>query len=139
MSEPLLTVESLHVHFPLGGGKVVRAVDGVGFTIDRGETLGLVGESGCGKSTTGRALLRLQPATGGSVAFDGIDVLNLPGGPGSLPLRQLRRRMQIVFQDPFASLSPRMTIGGIVGEPLEIHGIGGSSRGEARPARRRAP
>jgi len=115
----LLEVSNLAVHFPLGGGKVVRAVDGVSFEIEHGETLGLVGESGCGKSTAGRALLRLLPATGGSVRFDGRDTLSL--SPGEL--RTVRRRMQMVFQDPFASLSPRLSIGQIVAEPLEIHGL----------------
>ena len=129
--EPLLTVENLHVHFPLGHGQTVRAVDGVDFSIGRGETLGLVGESGCGKSTTGHALLRLITPTAGRVSFDGQDVLAL--GPGEL--RQMRRRMQIVFQDPFASLSPRLTVGQIVAEPLEIHGMGANRRErEARVA-----
>ena len=118
---PLLTVENLSVHFPLGTGEVVRAVDGVSLTVERGETLGLVGESGCGKSTTGRALLRLLPATGGRVVFDTTDVTALPDGAA---LRTLRQRMQMVFQDPFASLSPRLTVGQIIAEPLEIHGIG---------------
>ncbi len=116
----LLSVDNLKVHFPIGGGQVVRAVDGVSFDIEKGETLGLVGESGCGKSTTGRALLRLLPATGGSVRFDGRDTLSL----SPRELRTVRQRMQMVFQDPFASLSPRMTVGQIVGEPLEIHNIG---------------
>jgi oligopeptide/dipeptide ABC transporter ATP-binding protein len=120
---PLLEVTDLAVHFPLAGGQVVRAVDGVSFSVDKGETLGVVGESGCGKSTTGRALLRLLPATAGSVRFAGRDVLSLPAGE----LRGLRRRMQMVFQDPYASLSPRMSIGQIVGEPLEIHGVGGTA------------
>jgi oligopeptide/dipeptide ABC transporter ATP-binding protein len=119
---PLLSVEDLTVHFPLGGGKVVRAVDGVNFTVQRGETLGLVGESGCGKSTTGRAILRLIPATGGHVSFDGMDLLKIP--ERGAEMRRLRQRMQMVFQDPFASLSPRLTVSKIVGEPLEIHGIG---------------
>lgn len=118
----LVRVEDLKVHFPLGGGRVVRAVDGVSFTVEKGETLGLVGESGCGKSTTGRALMRLLPTTGGSVTFGATDVLRIP--EGSPELRKLRRRMQMVFQDPYASLSPRMTVGKIVAEPLEIHGIG---------------
>lgn len=115
--EPLLSVTDLAVHFPLGRGQVVRAVDGVSFTVGKGETLGLVGESGCGKSTTGRAILRLVPVTAGKVVFDGQEVLRLP----EARMRSLRRRMQMVFQDPFASLSPRLTIGQIVSEPLEIH------------------
>lgn len=125
MIAPLLSVENLQVHFPLGGGRVVRAVDGVSFAIEKGETLGLVGESGCGKSTTGRAVLRLLPATAGRVTFDGTDVLELREGA---QLRALRRRMQMVFQDPFASLSPRLTVGKIVAEPLEIHNIGASQK-----------
>lgn len=116
----LLIVDDLHVHFPIGGGQVVRAVDGVSFTVGRSETLGVVGESGCGKTTTGRAVLRLVEATRGRVAFDGQDVFALDAGK----LRQLRQRMQIVFQDPFASLSPRLTVGAIVAEPLEIHNVG---------------
>jgi oligopeptide transport system ATP-binding protein len=123
---PLIEVRNLTVHYPLGGGRTLRAVDVVSFEIPRGQTLGLVGESGCGKSTTGRALLRLQPATAGSVTYEGIDLFAVPGGA---PLRRLRQRMQMVFQDPYGSLSPRMTIGRIVAEPLEIHGIG-RSRGE---------
>lgn len=119
---PLLSVENLTVHFPLGGGKVVRAVDGVNFTVQRGETLGLVGESGCGKSTTGRAIMRLIPATGGSVRFEELDLLKVP--ERSAEMRALRQKIQMVFQDPFASLSPRLTVGKIVSEPLEIHGIG---------------
>jgi oligopeptide/dipeptide ABC transporter ATP-binding protein len=119
---PLLSVDDLHVHFPIGRGQTVRAVDGVTFTLDRGETLGLVGESGCGKSTTSRALLRLVPATAGRVLFDGNDVR----GIDEAALRTLRRRMQMVFQDPYASLSPRRTIGQIVAEPLEIHRVGQS-------------
>lgn len=124
MTAPLLSVENLHVHFPLGHGQTVRAVDGVSFEIARGETLGLVGESGCGKSTTGRAILRLVPATSGRITFDGRNVLDV--GPSEL--RALRRRMQMVFQDPFASLSPRLSVGQIVSEPFEIHGLGGKRR-----------
>jgi oligopeptide/dipeptide ABC transporter ATP-binding protein len=124
---PLLSVEDLRVYFPVGRGQIVRAVDGVGFTLKRSETLGLVGESGCGKSTTGRALLRLLPATSGRVVFDGQDVFALPPAR----LRALRRRMQMVFQDPFASLSPRLSIGQIVAEPLEIHRVGGDGRERA--------
>lgn len=115
----MLQVEDLQVHFPVAGG-LVRAVDGVCFDLARRETLGLVGESGCGKSTTGRAALRLLPATAGRVRFDGIDLFTLPESA----LRPLRRRMQMVFQDPFASLSPRLRIRQIVAEPLEIHRIG---------------
>jgi oligopeptide/dipeptide ABC transporter ATP-binding protein len=120
---PLLQVRDLRKHFarrrPLIGAapEPIRAVDGVSFDIHAGQTLGLVGESGCGKTTTGRAILRLIEPTSGSVHFDGQDVLAL----GPADLRRLRRRMQIVFQDPFSSLNPRMTIGAIVREGLTIH------------------
>jgi oligopeptide/dipeptide ABC transporter ATP-binding protein len=119
---PLISVEDLVVHFPLRHGHVVRAVDGVSFTVGRSETLGLVGESGCGKSTTARALLRLLDATAGSVHFDGQDVLALRDGTAKM--KRFRQRAQFVFQDPYASLSPRLTVGKIVAEPLEIHGVG---------------
>jgi oligopeptide/dipeptide ABC transporter ATP-binding protein len=121
---PLLDVRDLKTHFPVRRGLFgrtvghVRAVDGVTFSVGRGRTLGLVGESGCGKTTTGRTILRLIPATGGSVAFEGRDVFALP--PGAM--RTLRQNMQIIFQDPYGSLNPRMTIGGIIGEPLRVHG-----------------
>ena len=114
----LVDVRGLVKHFPVEGtDDVVRAVDGVSFTIFAGETLGLVGESGCGKSTVGRCLLRLIEPTAGSVQFLGRDVLKLD----KTELRQSRREMQIIFQDPYASLNPRMKIGDIVGEPLVIH------------------
>jgi oligopeptide transport system ATP-binding protein len=116
----VLEVENLSVHFPVGGGRVVRAVDGVSFTLGKGETLGLVGESGCGKSTTARAILRLVPASGGRVRFDDHELLALP----EPSLRPLRRKIQMVFQDPYASLSPRRTVRQILTEPLEIHGVG---------------
>ena len=117
----LLNVKGLVKHFPVeGSDDVVRAVDGVSFAIMRGETLGLVGESGCGKSTVGRCLLRLIEPTAGRVEFAGRDVLAL----GKNEMRQLRREMQIVFQDPYASLNPRMKVGDIIGEPLVIHKIG---------------
>jgi oligopeptide/dipeptide ABC transporter ATP-binding protein len=117
----LVDVRDLVKHFPVeGSDDVVRAVDGVTFEIMRGETLGLVGESGCGKSTVGRCLLRLIEPTSGKITFEGRDILSL----GRNELRQLRREMQIVFQDPYASLNPRMKIGDIVGEPLVIHKIG---------------
>lgn len=124
---PLLEVEGLARHYPVRGGLmrsqsagVVRAVDGVSFALVRGETFGLVGESGCGKSTLARLVLRLIEPTGGVVRFDGQDITALDGEP----LRRLRRHMQIIFQDPFASLNPRMTVGEIVEEPLLVHGIG---------------
>jgi oligopeptide/dipeptide ABC transporter ATP-binding protein len=127
MPDPLLTVDDLRVHFPVHTpvGPVrrrtgtVRAVDGVSFEIGRGETLGLVGESGCGKTTTGLALLRLVEPTGGRVRLDGTDVTAL----GRRGLRSIRRRLAMIFQDPYASLNPRMPIGEIVAEPLEVHGL----------------
>ena len=132
--DPILDVCDLKTHFPIRRGVLsrvhawVKAVDGVSFAVRRGKTLGLVGESGCGKTTVGRTVLRLIPATGGRVTFDGLDVFDLGRGA----LRALRRRMQIIFQDPFGSLNPRMTVGGIVGEALTVHGI---ARGKARQQR----
>jgi oligopeptide/dipeptide ABC transporter ATP-binding protein len=117
----LVNVSHLVKHFPVeGSDDVVRAVDDVSFEILRGETLGLVGESGCGKSTVGRCLLRLIEPTSGQIDFDGRNILSLKRND----LRELRREMQIVFQDPYASLNPRMKVGDIVGEPLVIHKIG---------------
>src|SRR5438045_6408001 len=123
--EPLLRVKHLVKHFPLKGGLLsrnaerVHAVDGVSFDIGRGETLGLVGESGCGKSTTGRCILRLIEPSSGEIWFEGKDVTALSGSA----LRALCRDMQIIFQDPYASLDPRMTVGAIVGEALVIHDL----------------
>ena len=123
--KPLLVVDELKTHFPIRSGLLQRvtshfkAVDGVSFHIKPGETLGLVGESGCGKTTVGRTLLRLQPSSGGRVIFNGHDVFNASGQE----LLKLRRDMQIVFQDPAGSLNPRMRIASIVGEPLVIHGM----------------
>ncbi len=130
-SGPLLAVENLQVGYPVRGvfGKTrrhVMAVQDVSFQIQKGETFGLVGESGCGKTTLGRALLRLVPAMGGKVWFEGRDVLGL----GASQLRQLRRDMQIVFQDPYSSLDPRMTIGAAIAEPLKIHGVIKSARNQ---------
>lgn len=119
---PLVEVEDLSVHFPLGRGRdqqLVRAVDGVSFTLHRGETLGLVGESGCGKTTTGLAVLRLVEPTAGSVRFDGTDVRAL----SRRELRAWRRRAAMIFQDPYASLDPRLSVAEIVGEALDIHGL----------------
>ena len=122
----LVELEDLKVYFPIKSGIVldrhvgdIKAVDGVTLDIRRGETLGLVGESGCGKSTVGRTILRLYEPTGGKITFDGTDITRL----GENALRPLRRRMQMVFQDPFASLNPRHSVGRIVGEPLKTHGL----------------
>ncbi len=135
MTDPILEVDGLAKHFPIRQGIVfgravgtVRAVDGVTFRLDRGETLALVGESGCGKSTTARLVLRLIDPTSGTIRFEGADITTLAGEP----LRKLRRRMQIVFQDPFASLNPRMTVGEILEEPLIVHSIGTRTERRAR-------
>jgi oligopeptide transport system ATP-binding protein len=123
---PLLDVRDLVMHFPLTQGIIfqkkvgaVQAVDGVSFSVNRGETLGLVGESGCGKSTTGRAILQLYKPTAGEVIFDGRDLTKLNGGD----MRKMRRHLQMIFQDPYASLNPRMTVGSIVSEPMQIHNL----------------
>ncbi|MBM3450989.1 MAG: ABC transporter ATP-binding protein, partial [Armatimonadetes bacterium] len=120
----ILSVKNLVKHFPITKGFIlqrqvgaVRAVDDVSFDIRQGETLGLVGESGCGKTTAGRVILRLMEATSGEVNFQGQDIFKL----GKEELRRMRRDMQIIFQDPYSSLNPRMTVGDIIGEPLEIH------------------
>ncbi|MCB0087054.1 MAG: dipeptide ABC transporter ATP-binding protein [Caldilineaceae bacterium] len=127
----LLEVNNLKMHFPITKGIVfqrqvgaIKAVDGVSFDLFSGETLGLVGESGCGKSTTGRAILQLYRPTDGQVVFEGKDLVQTKGEE----LRRMRRRMQMIFQDPYASLNPRMTVGSIVGEPLDVHGIGSSRK-----------
>jgi len=124
--QPLLEVRQLAMHFPVTEGialrrKVgeVKAVDGVDFCIERGETLGLVGESGCGKTTTGRCILRLERPTGGQILFDGQDINQMP----RTELLSLRRRMQVIFQDPYSSLNPRMKVGDIIGEPIKVHAV----------------
>jgi oligopeptide/dipeptide ABC transporter ATP-binding protein len=135
--DALLEVQDLKTHFPVRRGLLgrtvghVKAVDGISFTLRRGRTLGLVGESGCGKTTAGRTILRLIPATSGTVAFEGRSVFDLPHGE----LRQMRRHMQIIFQDPYGSLNPRMTVGGIIGEPLRVHGAARGRELEDRVAR----
>ncbi|MGI5854144.1 MAG: ABC transporter ATP-binding protein [Bacillota bacterium] len=135
MAEVLLEVKNLTKHFPITRGivfqKVVglnKAVDNVSFEIHRGETLGLVGESGCGKSTLGRTILRLLEATAGEVWFEGRNILEL----NNHEMRELRRDMQIIFQDPYASLNPRMTVGDIIGEPLLIHNLASGKALEQR-------
>jgi oligopeptide transport system ATP-binding protein len=124
---PLLQIDDLKMYFPITTGIVfsrhigdVKAVDGVSLAINKGETVGLVGESGCGKSTVGRTILRLYRPTAGKIAFGGQDITQAEGSA----LRAVRRRMQMIFQDPYASLNPRMTAAGIVAEPMEIHGVG---------------
>ncbi len=125
VDKPLLDVRDLQTWFPVRSGILqrttgyVKAVDGVSFHVKKGETLGLVGESGCGKTTVGRTILRLIPATGGRVTFDGVDMFAASGAR----LQSLRRQMQIIFQDPAGSLNPRMRIGSIIGEPLKVHGL----------------
>src|SRR5262245_65087837 len=115
-NQPLVKIEDLRKHFHLPHKQVVRAVDGLSFTINRGETLGLVGESGCGKTTVGRCILRLIEPTFGEIRFDGRDLLKLGRGE----MRLTRRRMQIIFQYPYSSLNPLMKVGWIGSEPLEI-------------------
>ncbi len=123
---PLLEVKGLRMHFPISEGVLtrrsvgeVKAVDGVDFTVRKGETLGLVGESGCGKTTTGRCILRLERPTAGEIIYDGVDIAGLNRGE----LLALRRRIQVIFQDPYSSLNPRMTVGAIIDEPMKVHGV----------------
>jgi oligopeptide transport system ATP-binding protein len=133
--EVILKVEDLVKHFPIYSQSLfrkqvgaVRAVDGISFDVRKGETLGLVGESGCGKSTAGRAILQLFRPTSGRVVFDGVDLVSLKGED----LRKMRRKMQMIFQDPYASLNPRMTIGEIIGEPLLVHNLASKTEAEAQ-------
>ena len=123
---PLLEVKGLHMHFPISEGMLMRrsvgevkAIDGVDFTIQRGETLGLVGESGCGKTTTGRCILRLENPTAGEIIYDGVDLAGL----SRKDMLAMRRRIQVIFQDPYSSLNPRMKVGAIIEEPMMVHGI----------------
>jgi oligopeptide transport system ATP-binding protein len=123
---PLLQVRGLSMHFPVTEGMIarrhvgnVKAVDGVDFTMSRGETLGLVGESGCGKTTMGRCILRLETPTAGEILYDGVDIARL----GRRELVALRRRIQVIFQDPYSSLNPRMKVGTIIGEPMKVHAV----------------
>ena len=124
--EPLIEVRDLVKHFPITRGIIfqkkigaVKAVDGISFDVHRGETLGIVGESGCGKSTTARLLVKLLEATSGEIRFDGRDLTQLRGAE----LKQMRREMQMIFQDPYSSLNPRKTVGSIIGEPFSIHNM----------------
>ena len=126
VGRPLLEVKDLHMHFPITEGMVtrrligeVKAVDGVDFAVRRGETLGLVGESGCGKTTTGRCILRLNNPTSGQILYDGVDIAEME----RKELLALRRRIQVIFQDPYSSLNPRMKVGDIIAEPIKVHGI----------------
>ncbi|MGM0829553.1 MAG: ABC transporter ATP-binding protein [Bacillota bacterium] len=134
MTEPLLKVENLKKHFPITGGILgrpvssVKAVDGVSFTVNKGETLGIVGESGCGKSTTGRMLMRLIDPSEGKVTFEERELTSLSNSE----MRKIRREMQMVFQDPFASLNPRHTVEQILEEPLKVHGMGSAKERKKR-------
>ncbi|MBP5603503.1 MAG: ABC transporter ATP-binding protein [Treponema sp.] len=130
MSENLLEIEHLKQYFPAGSGRFVKAVDDVSFFIKKGETFGLVGESGCGKTTTGRSILRLTEPTGGKIIYDGQVIFDSSNGT-KVDMLPYRRKMQIVFQDPYASLDPRMTVGDIIGEALDIHKLY-SSKAERR-------
>ncbi|WP_342562406.1 ATP-binding cassette domain-containing protein [Paenibacillus sp. FSL R7-0345] len=122
MSKNLIEVEGLKKYFNVGKGKVLKAVDNISFSIREGETLGMVGESGCGKTTAGRTVLRLYEPTAGSVKYNGTDIYKL--SPGKM--KTMRRDMQMIFQDPYASLNPRFTVSDIIGEALDIHGMAGS-------------
>jgi len=134
-NQVLVRVENLKKHFPITRGIIfqrqvgaIKAVDGISFDVYKGETLGLVGESGCGKSTTGRTVLQLYRPTEGNVYFDGEDLVEMKGEA----LRRQRRKMQMIFQDPYASLNPRMTVGNIIGEPLEVHHVASGKERQER-------
>jgi len=124
----LLEVNNLKKYFPMKGHRTLKAVDDLSFSIARGETLGLVGESGCGKTTVGRTLIRLYEPTGGKMSFDGVDVFALP----EKKMLPVRRQMQMIFQDPYSSLNPRMTVAEIISEPLEVHQIASGKAAEDR-------
>ncbi len=128
MSKAFIEIEGLKKYFDLGNHRILKAVNDVSFSIQKGETLGLVGESGCGKSTAGRTIIRLYEPTAGSISIDGADVAKL----SKSKLKAYRSKMQMVFQDPYASLNPRMTVLDIVGEALDIHGLAGSKAGRKR-------
>lgn len=134
MSELILEAKNIKKHFPIRKGLLLRevasvkAVDDISLTVRKGETLGLVGESGCGKSTLGRTLIRLYEPTGGEIFFNGADFLTMKGEE----LRRKRRNIQMIFQDPYASLDPRMTVGQIIRQPMDIHGVGSASERENR-------
>ncbi|ETT56680.1 ABC transporter-like protein [Paenibacillus sp. FSL R7-269] len=122
LSKNLIEVEGLKKYFNVGKGRVLKAVDNISFSIREGETLGMVGESGCGKTTAGRTVLRLYEPTAGSVKYNGTDIYKLSGSK----MKTMRRDMQMIFQDPYASLNPRFTVSDIIGEALDIHGLAGS-------------
>ncbi len=131
----LISLQDLKVHYRIGGGlfsseKIVKAVDGVSLDIEKGETLGLVGESGCGKSTLGKAILRLTEPTGGRVLFNGRDLAGMPGRE----MREQRKHLQMIFQDPYASLNPRMNVGQIIGEPIRTFGLASGAAADTRVA-----
>src|SRR5256714_1594882 len=138
-NESIILIDNLFVHYKTGGGlfnpsKTVRAVDGVSLDIRKGETLGLVGESGCGKSTLGKAILRLTEPTGGKVFYNGNDLAHLPKSA----MRDQRKHLQMIFQDPYASLNPRMTVGNIIGEPIRTFGLAnGSGASSSSPTARK--
>jgi oligopeptide transport system ATP-binding protein len=124
LGNKLIEVDNLSKHFHIGGGETLKAVNNLSFTIREGETLGVVGESGCGKSTAGRTILRLYEPTSGETRYQGINIYKLKGSK----MKEMRRQMQMIFQDPYASLNPRFNILDIIAEPMDIHGLSGSSK-----------